>query len=725
MMMRDESATCGRPLSRHEHDFVPPVCKPIAEQSKDSFRASIAVRGYAQNGIGDNKDSHPAPEVSTSAEPYRPRSDPVVRCCWIDSRFSNERFSVCGIAGVVGPGCAVTVDRDSVLAILHRRGPDSEGTWSEPDGSTLLLHRRLAIRDVSPAGAQPMVSASGTHVIAYNGELYAVEGLRRRLGARRLRGTSDTEVLVEACAEWGVDRVLPELVGMFAFALWDRSRRELTLVRDRLGIKPLYWSHRAGVLTFASDIRALGALDPRPRDLNRDAIVAYLRLNHFPGNHTIYADVHRLQPGALLRCRDGVIRQERWWDAPAELDAAREEFANLDRTSLLERLEAAVTTAVRDRMVTDVPIGALLSGGIDSTLITALMAEASPGPVKTFTVGVDDDRLDESERAAAIAQHLGTEHTEVSLSAREAIDIVPQIPSMFGEPFADSSAIPTALVYRHVRSQATVALSGDGGDEVFAGYPHHWRTAALHRRMTRLPQGLREPLASIVRWTAAATGVVGRQNRAALPEGLPRRLRKAAAVITSLDVGAAYRAVVSQWELPELLVLDGREPKGCFEDAALAAKFPDRLDRMQTIDIVGTLPDDILTKVDRASMWSSVEARVPLLDHRLVHLAWALPPDLRIQGNIGKIALRRMLAPRIPAELWAGPKRGFSVPLDEWLRGSLREWVEDLLSTQRLEADGVLNPVPIINAWKRHLRGRSEGSGLWGVLMLQAWLADR
>jgi asparagine synthase (glutamine-hydrolysing) len=629
---------------------------------------------------------------------------------------------VCGLAGLVGLGVAESVDREAVLDALHRRGPDSEGVWSESDGSVVLLHRRLAIRDLSPAGSQPMVSASGSHVIAYNGELYALDGLRRRLGARRLRGTSDTEVLVEASAEWGLERVLPELVGMFAFALWDRAERRLSLVRDRVGIKPLYWSHRAGRLAFASDISALRATDPGPRDLDRNAIVAYLRLNHFPAEHTVFTDVHRLRPGEILNYRNGVIEQRRWWDVPTELEAAREEFAGLDRASLLERLDDALGVAVRDRMVTDVPLGVLLSGGIDSTLVTALMVEASQRPVRTFTVGMDDRRFDESARARAISYHLGTEHTEVRLSAREALDIVPTLPSMFSEPFADSSAIPTALVFAHVRPHVTVALSGDGGDEVFAGYPHHWRTAALHGRARRFPYVVRNPTAALARSTAAVVGAAGRATGTAYPVDVSRRLRKAAGVIAAHDVGDAYRSVISQWDNPMALMQGGQEPQGLFDHPEIKHRFPDPLERMQTLDLLGTLPDDILTKVDRASMWSGVEARVPLLDHRVMRLAWCLPRDLRIERNIGKVALRRILASRVPTRLWYGPKRGFGVPLDDWLRGPLRGWAEDLLSVRCLEETAVIDSKVVTRAWKRHLKGGAEAHSLWGVLMLQAWL---
>ena len=632
---------------------------------------------------------------------------------------------MCGFAGSVGPSAA---QFDGVSepghAVLQRRGPDSKGTWLSRDGSVRMQHFRLAIRDLSPAGHQPMVSSCGRFTLAYNGELYAVEGLRRRLSARRLRGRSDTEVLLEASAEWGLERVLPELVGMFAFALWDDQARRMTLVRDRLGVKPLYWSHRSGSLSFASEPGALRAIDPAPRELDRDAIVAYLRLNHFPGDLTVHTDIRRLRPGERLTYENGTARLDRWWDGAEELVTARREGRRGTDAESLERLDESLCSAVRDRLVADVPIGSLLSGGIDSTLVTALMVETSDRPIRTFTVGVDDARYDESAKARAIAHHLGTEHTEVRLSATEALELIPSLPVMFGEPFADASAIPTAMVFAQARGSLSVTMSGDGGDEVFAGYPHHWRTRALMRRVAPVPSAVRPGLARGLRATSDLLGAFGRRSSSDRLSTMSRRLRKAGGVMAAADIGDAYRSVVSQWEDPASLVRDGSEPASLFDDPRLRDLFADPLDRMQALDLLGTLPDDILTKVDRASMWSSDEARVPLLDHRLLRVVWGLPTHLRLQGRTGKVALRRLLEPRVPTELWDGPKQGFGVPLDTWLRGPLRDWAEELLSVRSLEASGALESAPIRHAWERHLGGGDESHALWGVLSLQAWLAD-
>ena len=627
---------------------------------------------------------------------------------------------MCGFAGRAGEPDGTPARSEAVLAALRHRGPDSSGTWTSRDGSVRLVHCRLAIRDLSPAGHQPMVSASGSHVVAYNGELYALDGLRRRLSVRRLRGASDTEVLVEACAEWGLDRVLPELVGMFAFALWDGTTRTLTLVRDRMGIKPLYWSHRDGALSFASELGALRAIDPGPHELDRDAIVSYLRLNHFPGDRTVHADIRRLRPGERLVFRDGRVALDRWWDTAHELASLSRE--PLPDEELLERLDAAIVAAVRDRLVADVPIGSLLSGGIDSTLVTAVMAETSSGPVKTFTVGVEDARYDESQQARSIAQHLGCDHTEVRLSATEALDVIPRLPAMFGEPFADASAIPTALIFAHVRPHLTVTMSGDGGDEVFAGYPHHWRTVRLLRSVSRVPRSLRAPAGAALGGFGTVLGGLAPLLGADRTSGIERRIRKAAGAVAARDVGAAYRRVLSQGADPGSLVPGASEPPSLFDDPMIRERFPDPLERIQILDLLGALPDDILTKVDRASMWSSVEARVPLLDHRLLRVAWGLPEHLRIDGRHGKLALRRLLTRRVPQTLWDRPKRGFGVPLDTWLRGPLRDWAEDLVSESSLNASAVDAGPRIRVEWSRVLAGSGNMAGIWGLLMLQQWL---
>ena len=623
---------------------------------------------------------------------------------------------MCGFAGQVGAPLAPETAARAATALEHR-GPDAGGTWS--DGTTTLVHRRLAIRDLTPAGQQPMVASTGSHVLAYNGELYAVDGLRRRLGVRRLRGTSDTELLVEACAEWGVDRVLPQLVGMFAFALWDTGRRELTLVRDRLGIKPLYWSAAGGVLRFASELGALTALGGPTGGLDPSALAAYLELNHLPGDLTPYHDVRRLRPGELLRLRGDGPRLEQWWQVGAALADASAQVGRIPEAEGLAALDEALATAVRDRLVADVPIGTLLSGGIDSSLVTALAVEAAPGSLRTFSVGFADRRHDESAHARAVAAHLGTSHTELQVTEADALALVPELPALFGEPFGDASAVPTALVFGLARREVTVALTGDGGDEVFGGYPRHWRTRRLIGLAEHVPSPLRRAIAGLA--GAAARGASAPTAPARATE-LGRWLRKSGRVLAAPDTAAAHRAVLAQWPDPTALlaeppttVADGHRPSG-------PAWTRDPLDLLQQLDLAGPLPDDMLTKVDRTSMRVGLEARVPLLDHRVLHAAWTLPRHLRVDGGTGKVALRRLLDGRVPAALWDRPKQGFSVPLAAWLRGPLRAWAEDLLAPDRIASHGVLAVAPIRVAWDRHLSGAELADPLWGVLMLQAWL---
>jgi asparagine synthase (glutamine-hydrolysing) len=629
---------------------------------------------------------------------------------------------MCGLAGAVAvDGAAPAFDERPVIAALEHRGPDSSASWTSTDGAARLVHCRLAIRDLSPAGAQPMTSSCGRLTVAYNGELYALDGLRARLGARRLRSTSDTEVLVEACAEWGPDRVLPELVGMFAFALWESDERRLTLVRDRLGIKPLYWSLDDGVLAFASELRALRRIDPRPRALDRDALVTYFRLNHFAEDRTVHEGVRRLRPGGRLRLHRGELTVDRWWDAATTLAAVGRGPAVAD-AELLDRLDAAVVTAVRDRLVADVPLGALLSGGIDSTLVTAVMMEEASRPVRTFTVAIDGDGYDESAHARAIAEHLGTDHTEVRLSSAEALELVPSLPAMFGEPFADSSAIPTSLVFAHARPHVTVTMTGDGADEVFAGYPRYRRALALDRAVGRAPRALGPVLARAAAAASSLLAISGRLTGPGRAGPASRQLHKAAGAIAARDAGDAYRVILSQWRDPARLVPGATEPLTAFDDPTIRERFPDPLERLQVLDLLVTLPDDMLTKVDRASMWSSVEARVPLLDHRLLEVAWMLPRHLRIEGDRGKVALRHLLARRVPPALWERPKSGFAVPLDAWLRGPLRAWAEDLLAPEALARSGVVDVGLVRRTWQRHLTAADESAALWGVLCLQAWL---
>lgn len=610
---------------------------------------------------------------------------------------------------------------------LVHRGPDAGGTWVDDGAGVGLGHRRLSVIDLSPAGAQPMVSSCGRYVLCYNGEIYNADELRPLLAdqGRTFRGHSDTEVIVEGCAAWGVRSTVERLIGMFAFALWDRQERRLSLVRDRLGIKPLYWSSTADGLLFGSELKALCAHRACPRAIDRDAVAAFLRLAYIPAPHTIYRGVAKLEPGCVLTLEgDGagpVI--ERFWSLAEQVRAGRAApFVGSDGEAV-EACQALLMDAVGRRMAADVPLGALLSGGVDSSAVVALMQAQSARRVRTFSIGFETDGFDEARHAAAVARHLDTDHTELTVTARQARDVIPSLPDLYDEPFADASQIPTVLVSALTRRAVTVALSGDGGDEVFAGYTRYLAAARFGRVLARTPRPLRAALAGAIRtpppalWETVARALPPSRR----PPHLADRLDKIAAIV-SADPDGFHRRLVSQWQRPEELALGGREPEGALWDGGLAAVVPDPVERMQYRDTLGYLPDDILAKVDRASMAASLEVRVPLLDHRVVALAWSLPRRLKIRDGTGKWVLRRVLARHLPTDLVERPKMGFAAPVGDWLRGPLRDWAQDLLTPAALERYGLVAPAPVQTALKEHVDGgRSRAYPLWCVLMLQSW----
>ena len=638
---------------------------------------------------------------------------------------------MCGIAGVWDLTAATPADelRRLTLAMsdsLHHRGPDDGGVWLDEAAGIGLGQRRLSIVDLSPAGHQPMVSACGRFVIVYNGEVYSHEELRPELTARGVsfRGHSDTEVILEAIAAWGIEATVKRLIGMFAIALWDREERSLTLIRDRLGIKPVYWRLEGGRLLFGSELKALRA-DPSWRpEVDQQAVSSYLRFNYVPAPRTIYQGVRKLEPGRFLTIRAGAEPVEsRYWDARAVGRAGlAAPFALSDR-ELTDQLEALLKDAVGRRMIADVPLGAFLSGGIDSSLVVALMQAQSSGPVRSFSIGFEEAGYDEAPHAKAVAAHLGTEHTELYVSSAHALETIPRLPDWYDEPFADSSQIPTFLVSEMTRRHVTVALSGDGGDELFAGYNRYFLGARLWRQLGWLPAPARRAMAGLI----GAVPVAGWDRLAGL---LPRRLappqagdkaRKFADILGLADAGAVYRRLVSSWENPELLLPGVAEPKGPLWDEALAREFPDLVTRMQLLDILTYLPEDILTKVDRASMAVALEARVPILDHRVVEFAARLPLSARIRDGQGKWLLRRVLDRYVPRALIERPKMGFGIPIDSWLRGPLRDWSESLLDPSSL-AEAGLDPAPVRRIWQEHLTGgRNWQYRIWTILMLQAW----
>jgi asparagine synthase (glutamine-hydrolysing) len=640
---------------------------------------------------------------------------------------------MCGIAGMVDWRAATSADAlrsigEAMIETVRHRGPDAGEVWVEAEGGVALGQRRLAIIDLSPGGAQPMHSADRRHVITFNGEIYNYRDIRRELEAagRPMRSDSDTEVLLEACALWGVEGAIERTIGMFAFALWDRKTRTLVLARDRLGIKPLYYAASPERVLFASQLKAFRAAPFWKPTIDDDAVVGYLRHAYIAQPRTIYREAEKLAPGHILTLREGLARTPKcYWDLRGIAVAGqRRNDPAPDATEAVERLDALLRDSVKLRMIADVPLGAFLSGGIDSSTVVALMQAQSARPVKTFSIGFHESGYDEAGCAKKVAAHLGTDHTEFYVEPRHALDVIPNLPDWFDEPFADSSQIPTYLVSELTRKHVTVALSGDGGDELFAGYNRYLWTERLARAVSLVPRPLRGASAAALRALAPETwtrlcAFVPSSWRPALPGD---KLHKIATLLDNPEPDAIYRRLVSQWERPDEIAAAGQEPHGPLWDATVARDFPDLVPRMQFLDMVSYLPDDILTKVDRATMAVGLEGRVPLLDHRVVAYSWSLPLGFKMRGGHGKWLLRRVLDRYVPMPLIDRPKMGFGVPIDVWLRGPLREWAEQLLSPSRLTSNGFVRVEPVRRAWREHLEGsRNWQYPLWTVLMLQAW----
>jgi asparagine synthase (glutamine-hydrolysing) len=640
---------------------------------------------------------------------------------------------MCGIAGMVDWRAALSADAlrsigEAMIETVRHRGPDAGAVWIDAEGGVALGQRRLAIIDLSPGGAQPMHSADRRHVITFNGEIYNYLDIRRELEAagRPIRSDSDTEVLLEACALWGVEEAIERAIGMFAFALWDRKTRTLVLARDRLGIKPLYYAATPERVLFASQLKAFRPAPFWKPTIDDDAVVGYLRYAYIPQPRTIYREALKLPPGHILTLRQGMLPSPKcFWDLRAIAVAGqRRNDPAPDAKEAVERLDALIRDSVRLRMIADVPLGAFLSGGIDSSTVVALMQAQSTRPVNTFSIGFHERGYNEAESAKKVAAHLGTDHTEFYVEPRHALDVIPRLPDWFDEPFADSSQIPTYLVSELTRKHVTVALSGDGGDELFAGYNRYFWAERVARAVNLVPRSLRRTAAAALHLLAPDTWnrlfeAVPRAWRPTLPG---EKLHKIATLLDNPEPEAIYRRLVSQWERPDAVAASGREPDGPLWDSGIARDFPQLIPRMQFLDMVTYLPDDILTKVDRATMAVGLEGRVPLLDHRVVAYAWSLPPHFKLRGGQGKWLLRRVLDRYVPKPLIDRPKMGFGVPIDAWLRGPLRDWAEQLLGPARLTSYGFVRVEPVRRAWEEHLSGsRNWQYPLWTVLMLQAW----
>lgn len=639
---------------------------------------------------------------------------------------------MCGISGLIDFKRQTNEDilRSTGIAMakaMYLRGPDAQGVWVDAEKGICLSHARLSVMDLSDAGLQPMTSANGRYVIVYNGEIYNTDQLLEELNFNisALRGHSDTEVLLEAIASMGVERTVSKLIGMFAFALWDKQEKSLTLVRDRFGIKPFYFAHFNDQFLFGSELKALMACPNWKKEIDRDALASYLRFNYVPAPQSIFENVKKLRPGHIMvLSENGTIETKSYWN---QGDIAINGFQNgldISDREAENHLDDLIRDSVKRRMVADVPLGAFLSGGIDSSVVVAAMQAQSARPIKTFTIGFDVEGYDESAYAKAIANHLGTDHTELRLQPDHALDVIPSLAEIYDEPFADSSQIPTFLVSQLARQDVTVSLSGDGGDELFAGYVRHYWGETLWNKTSWIPRPVAKLMAKSLRHVPE---VFLKFLNNSLPlkyqvSHVADKINKLADVFDLNDPVELYLRLVTVWEQPQTII-PGVEDTFEFEWGKLVSKeVPEVMEMLQLLDGLTYLPDDILQKVDRASMAVSLEARVPLLDHRIAEFAYQLPRDLRYRNGQGKWILRNVLARYVPRELFERPKMGFGIPVNHWLRGPLRDWAEELLSEQSLSEGGYLNPQPIRKVWSEHLTGRHDWTThLWTILMFQSW----
>ncbi|MCX6038725.1 MAG: asparagine synthase (glutamine-hydrolyzing) [Chloroflexi bacterium] len=645
---------------------------------------------------------------------------------------------MCGITGFWDPSGADCAEELQALVTamtepIRHRGPDDSGTWVDTQVGISLGFRRLAILDLSPAGHQPMFSADGRYVIVFNGEIYNLAELRSELSAfgHGFRGHSDTEMMLAAVCQWGLVPAVRRFNGMFAFALWDRQERQLHLVRDRLGIKPLYYGRAGQAFLFGSELKALRAHPAFRDEIDRNALALYLRHNAIPAPYTIYTNFCKLLPGTILTLSENQLHQipapAPYWSARemAEAGVARP-FTGSDREAVRE-LDERLRLSVRERMIADVPLGAFLSGGVDSSTIVALMQAQSSRPVRTFTIGFQESGYNEAEYAREVARHLGTDHTELYVTPEQARAVIPRLPALYDEPFADSSQIPTFLVSELARRHVTVSLSGDGGDELFGGYNRYSWVKKIRRTIGWIPASLRSHAAAALlrippaSWDAALSGrfIPSRWRISEAGE----KIRKIAESLPADSPEAIYLDLVSHWKEPASIVRGAAEPPSVLTSRESWACLPDYTAWMMYMDLVTYLPDDILVKVDRASMGVSLEARVPYLDdHRVVEFAWRLPLRMKMRHGQGKWLLRQVLYQYVPRQMIERPKKGFSVPIDAWLKGPLRGWAESLLGERRLKDEGFFNPKPIRQKWQEHLIGKHNWQyHLWDILMFQAW----
>lgn len=641
---------------------------------------------------------------------------------------------MCGITGFIGNvPYSAKVAQHMAMMISHR-GPDDEGIWVDEEIGVALAHRRLSIIDISPAGHQPMISQCGRYVIVFNGEIYNHRELRvllEKLGvAPKWHGQSDTETLLTALSYWGVEKTLNKLNGMFAFALWDRKDQQLWLARDRMGEKPLYYGLSKGIFLFGSELKALRAHPAWSGEIDHEAITLFLRYSYIPAPWSIFKGIRKLLPGHYILIKDKgqcVSEQRCYWDMKEVAEKGKQE-SFIYSPELIDMLEDQLLRSVAFRMESDVPLGAFLSGGVDSSTIVAMMQSQSSRPVRTFSIGFYETEFNEAQYAKAVAQHLGTDHTELYVTSKDALNVVPRLPEIWDEPFADSSQIPTLLLSQLTKKYVTVALSGDGGDELFGGYSRYILTKRLWRWLKPVPFALRRAASgAILNWLSKFSRVLN-GDQALIRHSFLRlidKIYKAAEVMDISEPEILYHRLISHWKEPEKVVLGAAEPKTILLNEGEWPKLLSFTERVMWLDQLTYLPDDILVKVDRASMAVSLETRIPLLDHNLVEFAWHLPASAKIHNKQGKWLLRQVLYRYVPRELVDRPKQGFGVPIENWLRGPLRDWAESLLDEKRLGKDGFFNSAIIRRVWTEHLSGlHGWHYYLWDVLMFQAWLEN-